>query len=294
MFCPHGGEPVDVVPAGLQRPDARARVRRRRMVSRGRVVFCSSFDDSRLYRMRAPGAEPQPITPEPPEPHAAAVRGRPGLRGRPSDRLRARGARGRRAGERARRLAGRRLERAARRSRRPGLLRRAPPKPGRHPTRMDGVGSPIHAVRRNRPLRRRPRAGRLRHRTGGASPDRRASRSFSPNGAPTGCSTSSPIAPAGRICTSSARAGFTPSRAKRPSSAIHSGSSTSRAMRSSQTGASLASSRGRPSTASSCSIRTSGRLEQVDLPYTSFYSPSLRSHGKSRRVPRVLPDRVRP
>ena len=34
------------------------------------VVYCSNFDDSRLYRIDAPGAEPQPITPETPEPHA--------------------------------------------------------------------------------------------------------------------------------------------------------------------------------------------------------------------------------
>jgi dipeptidyl aminopeptidase/acylaminoacyl peptidase len=33
-------------------------------------VFCSSFDDSRLYRIDEPGAEPRPITPESPEPHA--------------------------------------------------------------------------------------------------------------------------------------------------------------------------------------------------------------------------------
>ena len=36
----------------------------------GRVVFCSSFDDSRLYRID-PGGEPKPITPEPANPHAA-------------------------------------------------------------------------------------------------------------------------------------------------------------------------------------------------------------------------------
>jgi len=36
----------------------------------GGVVFCSNFDDSRLYRIEELGAEPQPITPEPAEPHA--------------------------------------------------------------------------------------------------------------------------------------------------------------------------------------------------------------------------------
>jgi dipeptidyl aminopeptidase/acylaminoacyl peptidase len=70
VFRPHGGEPVDVVP-----PDFNVRTRVHEYgggawFRRGSVVFCSSFDDSRLYRIEAPGSEPQPITPEPPEPHA--------------------------------------------------------------------------------------------------------------------------------------------------------------------------------------------------------------------------------
>jgi dipeptidyl aminopeptidase/acylaminoacyl peptidase len=36
----------------------------------GGTVYCSSFDDSRLYRIDEPGAEPRPLTPEPPTPHA--------------------------------------------------------------------------------------------------------------------------------------------------------------------------------------------------------------------------------
>jgi dipeptidyl aminopeptidase/acylaminoacyl peptidase len=70
VFCPHGGEPVDVVPADF---NVRTRVHEYgggAWFREGAVVFCSSFDDSRLYRIDAPGAEPQPITPEPPEPHA--------------------------------------------------------------------------------------------------------------------------------------------------------------------------------------------------------------------------------
>jgi dipeptidyl aminopeptidase/acylaminoacyl peptidase len=70
LFRPHEGEPVDVVP-----PDFNVRTRVHEYgggawFRHGSVVFCSSFDDSRLYRIEAPGSDPQPITPEPPEPHA--------------------------------------------------------------------------------------------------------------------------------------------------------------------------------------------------------------------------------
>ena len=70
VLRPHGGEPVDVVP-----PDFNVRTRVHEYGGGawfrfGGVVFCSSFDDSRLYRIDEPGAEPQPITPEPAEPHA--------------------------------------------------------------------------------------------------------------------------------------------------------------------------------------------------------------------------------
>jgi dipeptidyl aminopeptidase/acylaminoacyl peptidase len=70
VFRPHGGEPVDVVP-----PDFNVRTRVHEYgggawFRHGSVMFCSSFDDSRLYRIEAPGSDPQPITPEPPEPHA--------------------------------------------------------------------------------------------------------------------------------------------------------------------------------------------------------------------------------
>ena len=71
VIHPHGGDdPVDVVPQGF---NVRTRVHEYGGGSwfrDGAVVFCSSFDDSRLYRIDAPGAEPAPITPEPPEPHA--------------------------------------------------------------------------------------------------------------------------------------------------------------------------------------------------------------------------------
>jgi dipeptidyl aminopeptidase/acylaminoacyl peptidase len=70
VFKPHGGEPVDVVPADF---NVRTRVHEYgggAWFRHGRVVFCSSFDDGRLYRIDSPGATPQPITPEPPEPNA--------------------------------------------------------------------------------------------------------------------------------------------------------------------------------------------------------------------------------
>jgi dipeptidyl aminopeptidase/acylaminoacyl peptidase len=67
---PHGGEPVDVVP-----PDFNVRTRVHEYGGGawwhdGDVIYCSSFDDSRLYRIDGRGAEPQPITPEPSEEHA--------------------------------------------------------------------------------------------------------------------------------------------------------------------------------------------------------------------------------
>jgi dipeptidyl aminopeptidase/acylaminoacyl peptidase len=70
VFRPHGGEPVDVVPAGF---NVRTRVHEYgggAWFRDGDVVYCSSFDDSRLYRIDGVGAEPKAITPEPPAPHA--------------------------------------------------------------------------------------------------------------------------------------------------------------------------------------------------------------------------------
>ncbi|MFL5951636.1 MAG: prolyl oligopeptidase family serine peptidase [Gaiellaceae bacterium] len=70
VFLPHGGSAVDVVPAGF---NVRTRVHEYgggAWFRDGATVFCSSFDDSRLYRIDGPGADPRPITPEPPAPHA--------------------------------------------------------------------------------------------------------------------------------------------------------------------------------------------------------------------------------
>jgi dipeptidyl aminopeptidase/acylaminoacyl peptidase len=70
VFCPHGGSPEDVVPAGF---NVRTRVHEYgggAWFRDGEVVYCSSFDDSRLYRIGGPGADPLPITPEPAEEHA--------------------------------------------------------------------------------------------------------------------------------------------------------------------------------------------------------------------------------
>ncbi len=70
VFRPYDGEPVDVVPAGF---NVRTRVHEYgggAWFRDGKVIFCSSFDDSRLYRLDGVGATPQPITPESVEPHA--------------------------------------------------------------------------------------------------------------------------------------------------------------------------------------------------------------------------------
>jgi len=70
VFAPRGGEPVDVVPADF---NVRTRVHEYgggAWFRDGSVVFCSNFEDSRLYRIDAPGADPRPITPQSAEPHA--------------------------------------------------------------------------------------------------------------------------------------------------------------------------------------------------------------------------------
>jgi len=70
VFRPHGGEPQDVIPANF---NVRTRVHEYgggAWFRHGEVVFCSNFDDSRLYRIDQPGAEPAPITPEPDEPNS--------------------------------------------------------------------------------------------------------------------------------------------------------------------------------------------------------------------------------
>jgi dipeptidyl aminopeptidase/acylaminoacyl peptidase len=70
VFSPWEGDPVDVVPADF---NVRTRVHEYgggAWFRDGRVVFCSSFDDGRLYRIDGPGAEPVPITPESPQPNA--------------------------------------------------------------------------------------------------------------------------------------------------------------------------------------------------------------------------------
>src|SRR5204863_9877978 len=70
VFCAAGGEPVEVVPKDF---NVRSRVHEYgggAWFRDGSVVYCSSFDDSRLYRIDSPGADPQPITPESPAAHA--------------------------------------------------------------------------------------------------------------------------------------------------------------------------------------------------------------------------------
>jgi dipeptidyl aminopeptidase/acylaminoacyl peptidase len=70
VFRPDGGKPVDVVPPGF---NVRTRVHEYgggAYWRHGSTVWCSSFDDGRVYRFDGPGAQPQPVTPEPPEPNA--------------------------------------------------------------------------------------------------------------------------------------------------------------------------------------------------------------------------------
>ena len=70
VFCSWGGEPVDVVPEDF---NVRSRVHEYgggACFRDGNIVFCCSFDDSRVYRIDKPGAEPKPITPEPESPNA--------------------------------------------------------------------------------------------------------------------------------------------------------------------------------------------------------------------------------
>jgi dipeptidyl aminopeptidase/acylaminoacyl peptidase len=70
VFRPDGGQPVDVTPAGF---NARTRVHEYGGGAywvHGTAVWCSNFDDGRIYRIASPGAELQPVTPEPPEPNA--------------------------------------------------------------------------------------------------------------------------------------------------------------------------------------------------------------------------------
>ena len=70
VFRPHGGDPVDVVPPGF---NVRTRVHEYgggAYWRHGTTVWCSSFEDGRVYRFDRPGDDPQPVTPEPPEPNA--------------------------------------------------------------------------------------------------------------------------------------------------------------------------------------------------------------------------------
>lgn len=70
VFLPESGSPVDVVPPGF---NVRTRVHEYgggAWFRDRRTAYCSNFDDSRLYRIDGAGADPQPITPEPPSPHA--------------------------------------------------------------------------------------------------------------------------------------------------------------------------------------------------------------------------------
>jgi dipeptidyl aminopeptidase/acylaminoacyl peptidase len=69
VFRPDGGAAVDVVPP---RFNVRSRVHEYGGGAYWRhdgTVWCSSFDDGRVYRFDGPGAEARAVTPEPPEPN---------------------------------------------------------------------------------------------------------------------------------------------------------------------------------------------------------------------------------
>jgi dipeptidyl aminopeptidase/acylaminoacyl peptidase len=70
VFRPHGGESVDVVPSGFNVRSRAHEYGGGAWFRDGTVVFCSEFDDSRLYRIETPGTEPLPITPDPSGPNA--------------------------------------------------------------------------------------------------------------------------------------------------------------------------------------------------------------------------------
>jgi dipeptidyl aminopeptidase/acylaminoacyl peptidase len=68
VFQSGGDEPVDVVPEDF---NVRSRVHEYgggAYWRHGGTVFCSSFDDGRVYRFDEAGGVPRPITPEPPSP----------------------------------------------------------------------------------------------------------------------------------------------------------------------------------------------------------------------------------
>ena len=143
-------------PARRERADARPRVRRRRrLVPRRHRLLLRVLRQPRLSRGR-PGAEPQPITPEPAEPHA--LRYADGVvtpDGGTVICVRERHAGGE-VRERARLAPGRRLGRAAR-ARRPATTsswRRAS-RPDGQAARVARVGSPADAVGRHGALGRR-------------------------------------------------------------------------------------------------------------------------------------------
>jgi dipeptidyl aminopeptidase/acylaminoacyl peptidase len=70
VFKPDSGDPIDVVPAGF---NVRTRVHEYGGGAywlHDATVWCSNFDDGRVYRFTAPGADAEAVTPQPPEPNA--------------------------------------------------------------------------------------------------------------------------------------------------------------------------------------------------------------------------------
>ena len=223
VFKPHGGDPVDHVPAGF---NVRTRVHEYgggAWFRRGDVVFCSSFEDSRLYRIEAPAPSRRRSRPSRPS-RTPPLRRRPRLRG---GRLivcvaspRARASR-----QRARRRSDRRIRGAARRRDGSRLLRSPAAEPGREVSRLARLGSPAHAVRGHRALGRRAR-GDGTSPTGGESPAARGVDLPAGVERRTAGSTSSPTARDGRTSMSHDGGEVRALTTSEPSSAIRSGSST--------------------------------------------------------------------
>jgi dipeptidyl aminopeptidase/acylaminoacyl peptidase len=70
VFKPWDGEPQDAVPAGFNVRNSVHEYGGGANWRHGAALFCTNFDDQRVYRLDGIGAEPRAITPEPDEPLA--------------------------------------------------------------------------------------------------------------------------------------------------------------------------------------------------------------------------------
>lgn len=70
VFKPWDGEPQDAVPAGFNVRNSVHEYGGGAYWRDGPTLFFTNFDDQRIFRVDSLGAEPRPITPEPPEPRS--------------------------------------------------------------------------------------------------------------------------------------------------------------------------------------------------------------------------------